>query len=136
MIGIDTNLLVRYITQDGKEAAGATRHLERVCKADSPGFICTVVLCELVWVLRGAYGYERSAIAAILEKLLTTEEFEIERSALVWRALKEYRNGPADFSDYVIAHTCSEVDAVPVHTLDKKAGKTPLFFLVTANSDQ
>jgi len=134
MVGIDTNLLVRYITQDGEEAALATRHLEAVCTRETPGFVCLVVLCELVWVLRQAYGYGRAAIAMVLERLLTTTEFEVERSVIAWRALNEYRSGPADFSDYVIGHVAVACEATPVHTLDRKAARSPYFTLVSATT--
>ncbi|MDX9981582.1 MAG: type II toxin-antitoxin system VapC family toxin [Lentisphaeria bacterium] len=130
MIGIDTNLLVRYITQDGEEAPAVTRHLEAECTVEQPGFVCLVVLCELVWVLRHAYKYDRPAIAAILERLLATAEFEIQQATLVWRALGDYRAGPADFSDYLIGQIADEHQATPVHTLDRKAARQPLFLLV------
>lgn len=130
MIGIDTNLLVRYITQDGEEAPAATRHLEAECTAERPGFVCLVVLCELVWVLRHAYKYDRPAIAAILERLLATAEFEIQHATFVWRALGDYRAGPADFSDYLIGQIAGENQAIPVHTLDRKAARHPHFLLV------
>ena len=130
MLGLDTNLLVRYITQDGTEAAAVTKHLERGCTQARPGFVCLIVLCELVWVLRQAYKYDRSSVAAILEKLLSTAEFEVERASLAWRALADYRTGSADFSDYLIAQISHEYDACPVHTLDRKAAKHPDFVLV------
>lgn len=130
MIGIDTNLLVRYITQDGEEAAVVTRYLESRCTPAQPGFVCHIVLCELVWVLARAYGYDRTAIGAILTKLLATAEFEVERSLLAWRALRQYGAGTADFADYLIGEVARECDASPVHTLDRKAGKSPNFVLV------
>ncbi len=130
MVGLDTNLLVRYITQDGDEAPAVTQHLERECTADRPGFICLVVLCELVWVLRRAYKYDRESIAAIMERVLVTAEFEVERSALAWRALRAYRGGKADFSDYLIGSIAWEHEAAPVHTLDRKAAGSPDFQLV------
>lgn len=130
MTGLDTNILVRYITQDGDEAPLATRHIESRCTRDRPGFLCLVVLCELVWVLRGAYGYTREDVAHILDRVLSTAEFEMERSSLAWRALQRYRQGPADFADYVIAETCAQADATPVATLDRKAARCPLFRLL------
>jgi len=133
MFGLDTNLLVRYITQDGDEAAAVTQHLERECTRARPGFVCLVVLCELVWVLRQAYKYDRPTVAAIVGKLLSTSEFEVERPGLAWRALTEYRTGPADFSDYLIGQIAGEYDASPVHTLDRKAAKSPAFMLVDTN---
>lgn len=136
MIGIDTNLLVRYITQDGPAASVTTRHLERECTLAQPGFICLIVLCELVWVLARAYRYDRQTIAAILGRLLTTAEFEVEQAALAWQALDEYRVGPADFSDYLIGQVARTHDAAPVHTLDRNAAKGPNFILLDARRDR
>jgi predicted nucleic-acid-binding protein len=130
MRGIDTNVLARYITQDGEEAPAATAWLEASCTEEKPGFICLVVLCELVWVLRRAYGYDRAAVAAIVERLLTAAEFEVESSTLAWSALAEYRDGPADFSDYLIGQVCREYEAAPVFTLDAGAGQGQNFEMV------
>jgi predicted nucleic-acid-binding protein len=130
MIGIDTNLLARYIVQDGEEARAATAYLEEQCTEERPGFICLVVLCELVWVLRRAYGYDRESTVAIVERLLAAAEFEVQDSALAWRALAEYRSGPADFSDYLIGQVCHSAGAVPVATLDRKAARGRNFELI------
>jgi len=91
------------------------------------------VLCELVWVLRQAYKYDRASVCQILEKLLSTAEFEVERASLAWRALADYRSGPADFSDYLIAQVANEYGACPVHTLDRKAARNSRFALVDVN---
>ena len=130
MVGLDTNVLVRYITQDGDEAPAVTPVLEKTCTEQSPVFLCTIVLCELVWVLDRAYGYDRRSIVLILEKLLATREFEIEDAQTVWRALGDYEIGPADFADYLISYTCGEHEAGPVYTLDRKAAKHSGFALV------
>jgi predicted nucleic-acid-binding protein len=80
-------------------AAAATRQIEA-----NQCFINSIVLCELVWVLDAAYGYDRQEIAAVIEKILTTTEFEIENADYAWAALRDYRNTKADFADCLIAH--------------------------------
>lgn len=130
MTGIDTNLLVRYITQDGPEAKVVSTHLEAVCTQKSPGFIPLICMCELVWVLDRAYRYSRGDIAAIVARVLETDSFEVESSDLAWKALSEYRTGPADYSDYLIAQVAKKHDAVPVYTLDRKAARSSLFKIV------
>ena len=130
MVGLDTNVLVRYLTQDGEEAPAVTRFLETTCTEQSPGFLCMIVLCELVWVLDRAYGYDRRSIVLILERLLSTREFEIENAQAVWRALGDYETGPADFADYLISYVCREHEAGPVYTLDRKAAKHKGFALL------
>ena len=104
MIGLDTNILVRYITQDDAEqAAQATRLIEGRCTSTNPGRVAQVVLCELVWVLRRAYGYSKTQVLEVLEQVLMTAELVIQDEAVVFLALDAYREGPADFSDYLLA---------------------------------
>lgn len=103
MIGLDTNVLVRYLTQDDPgQSARASHLIETQCTRASPGRIAIVVLCELVWVLRGAYRYEKPLIVAALEQILATAELEIESEDTARQALFAYRCGSADFADYVI----------------------------------
>jgi predicted nucleic-acid-binding protein len=67
MIGIDTNVFVRYITQDDEEqAAIATKWIE-TCSVETPGWISVIVLCETVWVLSRAYGYEKATVQSVLQ---------------------------------------------------------------------
>jgi predicted nucleic-acid-binding protein len=102
MKGLDTNVLVRFLTQDDpdqsrKAAAvieGAARRGES-CRLDS------VVLCELVWVLREAYEYGKRDICTALEKLLSTAEITVDEKELAHRALEDYRRG-GDFADHLI----------------------------------
>ena len=61
--GIDTNVLIRFIVQDDPEQSKrATDFLKNHCSEEAPGFISMVVMCEIVWVLRRAYGYSKSNI--------------------------------------------------------------------------
>ena len=103
MIGLDTNVLVRYLMQDdAAQAAKASRLIER-CSAEEPGFIAMVVLVELVWVLESSYGIERARIAAALELLLRTRELRVEQAETAWHAVRMYRDSRADFADALIA---------------------------------
>jgi predicted nucleic-acid-binding protein len=103
MIGLDTNVLVRYLVQDDiRQAALATQLIETTLHDDEPGWIAAIVLCELVWVLEGPYDYARSAIASTLQRLLEIARFRVEEPALAWRALDVYKSG-ADFTDALIA---------------------------------
>jgi predicted nucleic-acid-binding protein len=103
VIGIDTNVLVRYVVQDdARQAALANQFIETTLSDDEPGWIASIVLCEFVWVLEAAYGYTRNAIVATLQRLFEVDRFRVEAPALAWRALDDYRGG-VDFSDALIA---------------------------------
>lgn len=102
MKGLDTNVLVRYLTQDDPDQARkAASFLQDAASRGERCLISSIVLCEIVWVLRGAYGLDREGICGIIEKLLSTVEFSFEDKELAFRALEDYRNG-GDFADHLI----------------------------------
>ena len=75
MIGLDTNVLVRYIVQDdARQSRAAVRLIERNCTIESPGHVSLLVLIELVWVLGGAYMYQKAVIVSVVQQLLQTVE--------------------------------------------------------------
>jgi predicted nucleic-acid-binding protein len=103
MIGLDTNVLVRYLVQDDPvQSRRAERAIAAAAGAGERLFLGIIVLCELVWVLETAYGYAQGEIQGALEQILLTDQFEIEESDDVWLALGDYRTSGADFADALI----------------------------------
>ena len=91
MIGLDTNVVIRYLTQDDpKQSPIATRLMEKTLSTDDPGFIPLVVLAEVVWVLVYLYSVDRAGVAEIVSGLLTTEQLRVESAELVCRAKRRY----------------------------------------------
>jgi predicted nucleic-acid-binding protein len=114
--GVDTNVLVRYLVRDDPvQAARAARELER----DDRFFVGAIVLCELVWVLEAGYRFKRSAIAATVEQLLATAQFEIEDKDLALSALRDFRRTGADFSDCLIGRRNRAAGAAETVTFDR-----------------
>ncbi len=121
MIGLDANVLVRYIVQDHRQQSGAAARLvESQCSVDNPGWIDTIVLCELVWVLESAYGYSRNIIADVLRQLLGTAELVPDNPSQAWCALRAYESGAADFSDYLIGVRKHDNGCEATYTFDKR----------------
>jgi predicted nucleic-acid-binding protein len=88
VIGLDTNILVRYIMQDDiKQSPLATRIVESLT-ADSPGFLPLVAVVELAWVFSSAYELSRSQLIEAFEALLRTKELVVERGESVWKGLR------------------------------------------------
>jgi len=126
MIGIDTNILVRYIVQDDKQqAALAASVLNEQCTREQPGWINRIVLCELVWVLESAYRCSRDEIAATLSALLQTAELETEDPDLVWQAIQAYESNQADFADALLFASNHRQGCRHTLTLDRKAARLP-----------
>ncbi|TQE98578.1 MAG: type II toxin-antitoxin system VapC family toxin [Spiribacter salinus] len=121
MTGLDTNVLVRFLTQDDPDqSARANELLETRCSREHPGRIAVVVLCEMVWVLRGAYRYDKALVVSVLEQLLDTVELQIECEDVVHEALAAYRKGRADFADYVIACGNRHAGCEVTYSFDQK----------------
>jgi predicted nucleic-acid-binding protein len=121
MTGLDTNVLVRYLTQDDP---GHARRAEAVLtEAASKGercFIGSIVLCELTWVLRGAYGRPKGDVVRTLDLILATRQFDIGDKDLVREALDAYRHGRADFADYLIGATHRSAGCDDTVTFDRR----------------
>jgi predicted nucleic-acid-binding protein len=131
MIGLDTNVLIRYIVRDDEaQAVAATRLIESRCTADEPGFVNLVVLCEVSWVLSRGYKYDRATVAQVIRGILRAAELAVEQSESVWRALVAYEAGGADFADYLIGTQNRSFLAHPTYTFDRSAAKHPDFSLV------
>jgi predicted nucleic-acid-binding protein len=131
VIGLDTNILARYLTQD--DPAQSRRANTVIAEAIRRGDRCavnTIVLCELVWVLRDAYGFDRGTVVTTLEKMLDTAQFVIEDRDVVRRALADYRQGPGDFSDYLIGWRNRQAGCSETATFDRALRRSGLFRLV------
>ena len=132
MIGIDTNVLVRYLAQDDpKQSAVATRFIEGRLTTENPGFVSTITLCEIAWVLADSYGADRKRIRDAMEGLLATKQLVIERSELVWKALRAWEGVPADFSDALIGQLAIAHGGEKTVTFDRTAARLPGFELLS-----
>jgi predicted nucleic-acid-binding protein len=118
LIGLDTNVLVRYLTQDDpSQAAKASRIIDAAAAGEL--FVSSVVVCELVWVLEDSYDHKRDQIAQILERLLLTGQFAFEDKALLWQVLADYRDGRGDLADYVIGRLARRAGSSETVTFDR-----------------
>ena len=131
MIGLDTNVLVRYIVQDDPEqAAAAERLIEETCTTQSPGYVGVPVLVELVWVLTAAYRYDRLVVASVIRQLLRTAEFLVEDRETAWSALREFEPSGVDFADCLIGHRNRARGCDRTYTFDRGAARGHHFALV------
>jgi predicted nucleic-acid-binding protein len=131
LTGLDTNVLVRYLTAD--DPRQSRRAAALVAEAVSAGgrlFVGAVVLCELVWVLRGAYSLDRPTIAMALDRILATAQIEIDQKDIVREALEDYRAGSGDFADYVIGRRAREAGCEKTATFDRRLKASGLFRLL------
>ncbi len=123
MIGLDTNVLVRYIMQDDpKQSAKATQLIESL-DSDSPGFVTIVSVIELYWVLTSCYALSNVQVKQALEALLRTKQILVDRADQVMRALRVFADGKSDFADCLIERTAAGAGCTGTMTFDTGAAK-------------
>ena len=131
MIGLDTNVLMRYLTQDDPvQSAKATEILERRLTAKNPGFVSVVAMVETVWALDRAYGLTAQEIATAVERLLQVEVLAIENEQEVFTAMVALKQGIGSFADALIAELGARAGCTRTLTFDKKALRLPSCELV------
>jgi predicted nucleic-acid-binding protein len=131
VIGIDTNVLVRYLTNDEPSMADrAERLLERECNPEHVGFINIIVLCEVAWVLRRHYRFGREQVTAAVEAVLRAPLLAVEHAEVAQRALEDYRAGRTDFTDVLIGAINRQAGCETTATFDRRAGELESFRLL------
>lgn len=131
MKGLDTNVLVRYLTQDDREQARkADRLVETLVAKGERAFVNAIVLAELAWVLRSAYGFGKEALVRVLERMLATPRLVLEDRDEVREALDEYRGGEGDFSDYLIGARNHRAGCSETATFDRHLKGSALFTIL------
>ena len=124
MTGIDTNVLVRYLTRDDpNQYRAAKTFLESSCTQEDPGYVGEIVLCEVVWVLTGAYDATQSEVVDVIDQLLRTRQLQIGHRDSVREALEAYRHGDADFADCLLGALNEAAGCRETVTFDRKAGE-------------
>jgi predicted nucleic-acid-binding protein len=121
VIGLDTNVLVRYLTQDDPaQARRANALIAEQVAVDARCYLSPVVLCELTWVLREAYDQSKADLLRTLDLILATRQFEIGDKDLVREAVEAFRAGRADFADYVIGAMAGRSGCDETVTFDRR----------------
>jgi predicted nucleic-acid-binding protein len=121
MIGLDTNVIVRYLTHDdAAQTTAAVRVIDSLSQ-DSPGFLSLIVIVELIWVLEISYRFKKNEIEQVLDTLLRSKELVIERAEIVAQALRKFSAGRADFADCLIERCGHAAECHHTVTFDQNA---------------
>jgi predicted nucleic-acid-binding protein len=130
MIGLDTNVLVRYLTQDDPiQSPKASEIIERRLTEENPGFVSIVAMVETVWVLERAFGLATRDIVRAVERVLQTDVLVVEAEQEVFTAMIALRGGQGSFADAVIAALGARMGCSYTLTFDRKAARLPGFEL-------
>ena len=124
MIGLDTNVLLRYIAQDDpKQSPRATEIMERRLTEQEPGFVSLVTVLEVVWVLKSLFKRSRQEIANDIEMLLAADTLEVQNEQEVYLAVVSLRNGTGTFEDALIGSLGTWRGCSATLTFDEDAAK-------------
>ena len=125
MIALDTNLLVRLVTDDNPAQADQVRVALDAAVADGQTLmVSNIALVELVWVLGGGYNYTKAQQMQVIEALLMFRGLSFEVRKHVVHALKAWRGGEGDFADSLMGVSMRAMGCDHVLTLDKKAARS------------
>lgn len=128
MIGLDTNVLVRYFAQDDlAQAKRAERLLSLAESPEGPCFVSLATVMELSWVLRSRYAMTDLRIADAIEELLFTEGIHLQNQYEVFIAISVLRSGDGSFEDALIAALGTWAGCTATLTFDKRALHLPGF---------
>ncbi len=132
MIGIDTNVLVRYLMRDDPiQFEIARQFIEQAEVTNESVFLSIPVLIETVWVLRRAYKLDRAAVVRVLNLLLESQGLSMENVSLIESATYFYSMSNADFSDCLIGILQQQFGCQYTVTFDRRAARLPFFDLLT-----
>lgn len=123
MIAVDTNVLVRVLVDDPGEPRQVAAARAGVARAKEV-YVSQVVQVETVWVLEAAHGLPKPDVLTVLEHLRGNAAFHLQQRSQFEAALQEFRDGNADFSDYLVLAE-SRAQKARLLTFDKRLLKAP-----------
>jgi predicted nucleic-acid-binding protein len=128
MIGLDTNILVRYLTQDDPiQSLRATEIIERRLTEKNRGFVSIVAMVGTVWVLERAYRLPAGEIASAIERMLQIDVLVVQNEQEVFSAMIALKEGQGSFADAVIAALGTRAGCSRTLTIDQKVLRLPGF---------
>lgn len=125
MIGLDTNVLVRYLIKDEPIQAAAAAAVINSFTEKQPGYLSLVTVVELYWVLTRAYGLTTERCADLMVGLLNSSELSVDHDSTVRQAVAKSRKG-CDFADAIIAELGREAGCEYTLTFDRSAARSGL----------
>lgn len=128
MIGLDTNVILRYLLQDDAEQARrANQIFERELSEENPGFLNLATVLEIAWVLRSLLKQNSAQIAIHLENLLGADTLEVQNEQQVFEAAFALKRGTGEFEDALIGALNVWAGCSSTLTFDRKAARLPYF---------
>jgi predicted nucleic-acid-binding protein len=123
VIGLDTNILVRFFAADDPVLSGKADEIMLSLSPEEPGWIATYALIELLWVMKSIFRFDKEGVIRILDHLLSREGILVEQADTVRAALNMYRSGKADLPDCLISAAAKAAGCSQTLTFDRTAAR-------------
>ena len=130
MRGVDTNIMLRIFDRTDARQSSAVEKLIAEAASSKDLLLNPIVLSELAWTLKRSYKKSRSVIADHLDLLLQSPEFVVPFGVEVADAVRRYREGSADFADYLLAAINRASGCRSTLTFDHEAADDDQFTLL------
>lgn len=124
MIGLDTNIVVRFFVEDDPGQFQRAGDLLRSLTPQDPGFISLVCLAEFAWVMRSQYRVSKTVIVVFLDRLLEAPELVLEHQVAVADAVRHFAAGACDFADHLIERVGRSAGCLQTVTFDVEASRS------------
>lgn len=122
MVGLDTNVLVRYlVADDAEQAERASAAIGQALVSGEKVAVSLLTILETEWVLRSRYVLAKETVIAAFRMLLEVHDLTIEWEETLERSLFLYENHPADFADCLMAANYTSLGCSTMLTFDRKA---------------
>lgn len=137
MLGLDTNVLVRFLLQDDQEQAEHARMvIEEALATGEPVAVSLLAILETEWVLRSCAKLHKKTVITTFRMLLEARDLRIEHEESLEHALYLYENNTADFTDCLMATRYTRSGCSAMLTFDRKAANIPGVILLTPSTPQ
>ena len=128
MLGLDTNVLVRFLVRDDEAQFDKARKLiKREVVTGRRVFVSQLVLLETEWVLRSRYGLPKIEIIVAISGLLDATDVQFEDETAIEAALFVWKDNAVEFADCLIGAQNRKLGCRATATFDLKAAKLPGF---------
>jgi predicted nucleic-acid-binding protein len=125
VIGVDTNVLLRFLTADDPVQSPAAKAFLEERTGEDPAYVSLVCLLETVWTLRAGYGQDKEAVNSIVATLAAQDNIVLQDADAVREALGVARATSADFPDALLVALGRKAACRHCVTFDRRAGRIP-----------
>ena len=131
MIGLDSNILIRFLARDDSvQSRRAVELIEQQLSEQNPGFVSLVTIVETAWVLERSYRLSDAIVAAAIERTLQIDSLVIEHEGEVSAAMETLKAGLGSFADALIGELGARAGCAKTMTFDRQAAALPNFQLL------